>query len=130
MIGHAYFGQTLGKRALHIEVKRLNGRRLGLVRSLVRTAASLWGPIFLGVIILFTQGIGALTNSIGKLAELDEAKALLGPVVATYVLHSLLYGAGILLAAFNRRHRAFHDFCAGSHVLYKFRAPAAVKARK
>jgi len=129
VIGHAYFGQTLGKRALHIEVKRLNGRRLGLVRGLVRTAASLWGPIFLGVLILFTQGIGALTTSIGKLAELDDAKALLGPVVATYVLHSLLYAGGILLAAFNKRHRAFHDFCAGSHVLYKFRAPAAAKAR-
>lgn len=130
VLSHAYFGQTLGKRALHIEVKRLDGRPLGFVRGVIRVAASLWGPIFLGAIILFTQGIGALTNSIGKLAELDEAKALLGPVVATYVLHSLLYGAGILLAAFNKRHRAFHDFCAGTHVLYKFRAPAGSKTRR
>jgi uncharacterized RDD family membrane protein YckC len=130
VLAHAYFGQTLGKRAMRIEVKRLDGRRLGLVRGLVRTAASLWGPIFLGMTILFTQGISALTNSIGKLAELDEAKTLLGPVVATYVLHSLLYGGGILLAAFNRRHRAFHDFCAGSHVLYKFRAAEVSKTKK
>ena len=131
VIGHAYFGQTLGKRALRIEVRRLDGRRLGFVRGLIRTAASLWAPIYLGILILFTQGISALTNSIGKLAELDEAKSLLGPVVATYVLHSLLYAGGILLAALNRRHRAFHDFCAGSHVLYKFRAPPApAKSRR
>lgn len=130
VFGHAYFGQTLGKKAMRIEAKRLDGRRLGFVRGLVRTAASLWGPIFLGIIILFTQGISALTDTIGKLAELDEAKALLGPVVATYVLHSLVYGAGILLAAFNRRHRAFHDYCAGSHVLYKFRAPQVSKTQK
>jgi uncharacterized RDD family membrane protein YckC len=129
VLTHAYFGQTFGKWALHIEVKRLDGRRLGLLRGLIRTAASLWGPIFLGVLILSTQGISAFTSSIGKLAELDEAKALLGPVVATYVLHTLLYGGGIILAAFNRKRRAFHDFCAGSHVLYKFRAPVAVKVR-
>jgi uncharacterized RDD family membrane protein YckC len=96
-----------------------------MIRGLIRTAASLWGPIFLGILILSTQGISALTTSIGKLAELEEAKSLLGPVVATYVLHSLLYASGIVLAAFNRRHRAFHDFVAGTHVLYKFRAPVA-----
>lgn len=129
VLAHAYLGQTFGKWALHIEVKRLDGRRLGLLRGLVRTAASLWGPIFLGVLILSTQGITAFTNSVGKLAELDEAKALLGPVVATYVLHTLLYGGGIILAGFNRKRRAFHDFCAGTHVLYKFRAPVAAKAR-
>lgn len=128
IISHAYGGQTLGKWALRIEVKRLDGRPLGLLRALVRTAASLWGPIFLGVLILLTQGISALTTSIGKLAELEEVKALLGPVVATYVLHSLVYAGGIVLAAFNKRHRAFHDFCAGSHVLYKFRAPVKKKS--
>jgi uncharacterized RDD family membrane protein YckC len=125
VLAHAYFGQTLGKRALRIEVRRLDGRRLGMIRGIIRTAASLWGPIFLGILILSTQGISALTTSIGKLAELEEAKSLLGPVVATYVLHSLLYASGIVLAAFNRRHRAFHDFVAGTHVLYKFRAPVA-----
>lgn len=130
ILAHSFFGQTLGKWALRIEVRRLDGRRLGLLRGLVRTAASLWAPIFLAILILSTQGIGALTSSIGKLAELDDAKSLLGPIVATYVLHSLLYGGGILLAAFNRRHRAFHDFVAGTHVLYKFRAPvAATKSR-
>ncbi len=126
VLAHAYFGQTTGKWALRIEVRRLDGRRLGFLRSLIRTAASLWGPIFLAILILSTQGIVALTSSIGKLAEIDDARSLLGPIVATYVLHSLLYAGGILLAAFNRRHRAFHDYCAGSHVLYKFRAPVAV----
>ncbi len=124
IIGHAFFGQTLGKRAMRIEVRRLDGRYLGLGRTLIRTAATLWGPIFLGILILFNQGVGGLATSIGKLAELDEAKALLAPVAATYVLHTLLYGAGIVMAAFNRRHRAFHDYCAGSHVLYKFRTTA------
>lgn len=129
VLAHAYFGQTTGKWALRIEVRRLDGRPLGLLRSIVRTVVSLWAPIFLGILILSTQGIGALTNSIGKLAEIDDAKSLLGPVVATYVLHSLLYAAGILFAAFNRRHRAFHDYVAGTHVLYKFRAPVvAVKS--
>ncbi len=128
IIGHGHFGQTLGKRALHIEVCRLDGRKLGIGRAMIRTLATLWGPIFLGLLILLTQGISALTNSIGKLAELAEAKALLGPIVATYVLHTLVYAAGIALAAFNRRHRAFHDYCSGSHVLYKFRAPKLSKS--
>lgn len=127
VLSHAYGGQTIGKRALHIEVKRLDGRPLGFFRALVRVAASLWGPIFLGILILTTKGISALTTSIGQLAELEEAKALLGPVVATYVLHSLVYAGGILLAAFHPRHRSFHDICAGSHVLYKFRAPVKNK---
>lgn len=127
--GHAYFGQTLGKRALHIEVRRLDGRKLGVGRAMIRTVATLWGPVFLGILILWTQGISGLTNSIGKLAQLDEAKALLGPVVATYVLHTLVYAAGIALAAFNQRHRAFHDYCAGTHVLYKFRAPKVTKTQ-
>jgi uncharacterized RDD family membrane protein YckC len=119
---HAYWGQTIAKYALRIQVVRLDGKPLGLARSLLRTAVSLWLPFFVGLLMLWTQGLSGLTTNISKLAELEEAKDLIVPIIVGNVLLTLLYGAGFAVAALHREKRAVHDLCAGSHVLYRLRA--------
>jgi uncharacterized RDD family membrane protein YckC len=121
--GHAYFGQTLGKYLLRIQVRRLDGARLGVPRAFGRTAAALWLPFLTGLLILWTEGLSGLRGSILQLAQLGTARTLVLPFVVTNVTLTLLFAAGLLLAAVHRQKRAAHDLLAGSEVI--FRMPGA-----
>jgi uncharacterized RDD family membrane protein YckC len=127
---HAYRGQTLAKYALRIQVLQLDGRPLGLARSLARTAVSLWLPCFAGLLILSTQGLSGLTIGISKLTELEGAKDLIVPIIVSNVLLTLVYGAGFGIAALHPEKRTVHDLCAGSHVLYRLRAQTTKDRKK
>jgi len=119
---HAFFGQTLGKYLLRIQVRRVDGSRLGVWRSLGRTFAALWLPFVLGFSTFWTRGLGGVKNSILQLAQLDTARDLIAPVVVTNATLTLLFASGFLLAAVHRGKRAAHDFLAGTEVV--FRIPA------
>ncbi len=119
-LAHAYWGCTLPKWALSLRVRRRDGTQLGLVRSAVRTFVSLWLPFFLGAITLKTQGASHLRKLVEQLqpVEADEARSLVLAFAITHGLLTLMYAAGLAMAAFDRERRAFHDLLVGSEVTY------------
>lgn len=116
---HAVFGQTLGKYLLRIQVRRMDGGKLGVKWSLARTVVALWLPFVLGISVLWTKGFDDLRDNILQLAQLGTAKSLIGPIVVTNVTLTLLFASGLLLAAVHRQKRAVHDFVAGTEVIFR-----------
>jgi uncharacterized RDD family membrane protein YckC/tRNA A-37 threonylcarbamoyl transferase component Bud32 len=126
-LGHALWGQTAGKYLMNLIVRRPNGHRLGMLRSLARTVASMWLPFLVGVVILLTEGRSELKATIERMqpAELDAFQSLLVAIVIGNALLTLLYVGGLLLAAFHPQKRAAHDLVVGSEVVYKLRSKKA-----
>ncbi len=120
-LAHARYGQTIGKFLLHLQVRRTDGGRLGIGRSLARTVASMWFPFLTGLVILLTQGGGGLTLAIEQiqLTDVDAFQALVLGVAVSNLLSSLLFAAGLALAAFHPGKRAMHDLVVGSEVVYR-----------
>jgi uncharacterized RDD family membrane protein YckC len=122
---HAYFGQTVGKRLLRIEVQRTNGARLGLPRAAARTLASMWMPFVVGFMLLMTGGVPLLRSVLERVqpAELQELRTFAVAVAASNGVLTLLYAAGLALAAFHPQKRAAHDLIVGSQVVYRLHEP-------
>lgn len=120
---HATWGQTAGKYLMSLRVRGVDGKPLGWGRSLARTIASMWLPFLAGLVILLTQGRGGLTLAVQQiqLSNVDAFQALVLAVAVSNVLLSLLYAAGLALAAFHPRKRAVHDLVVGSEVVYRLR---------
>jgi hypothetical protein len=83
----------------------------------------MWLPFLVGLVILLTRGAEALERSLEHLqpAELDSLKGLLIAVAIGNALLSLLWVAGLVLAAFHPSKRAAHDLVVGSRVVYRLR---------
>jgi uncharacterized RDD family membrane protein YckC len=118
-LAHAYFGRTLAKHLLRIEVQRLDGSRLGLPRALARTLVGLWLPFLVGLLVFRSEGLSGLKGTITQLAEFEGAKALVVPFAVGNGLLTLLYLAGVGVAAVHHEKRALHDLVAGSRVVYR-----------
>jgi uncharacterized RDD family membrane protein YckC/tRNA A-37 threonylcarbamoyl transferase component Bud32 len=126
-VAHAWAGQTAGKYLMNLQVRRADGRRLGYGRSTARTLASLWLPFLAGLVILLSEGRSELRLTIERMQprELDAFQALLLAIVIGNALLTLLYVAGLGLAAFHPQKRAAHDLVVGSEVVYKLRPARA-----
>jgi uncharacterized RDD family membrane protein YckC len=123
-VGHAFFGQTLGKYLLNIEVRRSHGGgRIGLWRAVARTLVAMWLPALIGVVILLTQGRHHLAEMIDNMkpSELSDFRGVVVAFVVSNVLLSLLYAVSIGIAAFHPHKRAVHDFLGSSEVVYRLR---------
>ncbi len=122
-VAHATRGQTLGKLLMNLRVRSTDGSSLGFGRSLARTVASMWLPFFAGLVILLTEGRGGLQLAIRQiqLTDVDAFKGLVLAVALGNVLLSLLYAAGLALAAFHPEKRAAHDLLVGSEVVYRLK---------
>jgi uncharacterized RDD family membrane protein YckC len=120
---HATRGQTLGKYLLNLQVRRMDGGKLGYGASAARTVASMWLPFLVGLVILITQGRGGLELAVQQiqLSDVDAFKGLVFAVLLGNVLLSLLYAAGLALAAFHPQKRAVHDLIVGSEVVYRLK---------
>jgi uncharacterized RDD family membrane protein YckC len=120
-LAHARFGQTLAKYFLRIRVHRPDGSRLGIGRSALRTVIALWAPVVVGVMILYAQGAPGLEETIERLQpqELEQLQSLLMAIGISNGFLSLLYGAGLAMAAFHPTKRAIHDLVVGSVVTYR-----------
>jgi uncharacterized RDD family membrane protein YckC len=120
-LGHAFLGQTLAKVLLKIKVTRPNGARIGLIRSVIRTVVSLWGPFLIGATILWFQGWQRLLNTVSSLnpADVGDLQQLLVAMAISNGLLTLLFFAGLALAGFHPQKRALHDLVVGSVVQYK-----------
>jgi len=124
-LGHAYFGQTLSKYLMRIEVRRVDGARLGIVRALVRTLVSMWLPFLVAGLTFVTKGIQQLSVFLKRIepsmqpADIAQFKTLIIAIVITHALLTILWMAGLAVAAFHPRKRALHDLVVGSEVVYK-----------
>lgn len=122
-LAHATRGQTLGKFLMNLYVRRPDGRPLGFGRSLARTVASMWLPFFAGFVILLTEGRGGLSVAVHQiqLTNVDAFRGFVFAVALGNALLSLLYVAGLALAAFHPEKRAAHDLIVGSEVVYRLK---------
>jgi uncharacterized RDD family membrane protein YckC len=129
-LGHAYFGQTIAKYFLRIRVVRLDGTRLGLARAFARTLASLWFFVIAGGSVALYSGYGKLLSIVELVRpdQIDQAQQLLIAGAISNGMLTLLFSAGLLLAAFQRQKRAFHDLLVGSMVVYTVGAPRVAPA--
>jgi uncharacterized RDD family membrane protein YckC len=121
--GHAYYGQTIAKYVLRLQVQRQDGTRLGLGRSLARTVIAMWLPFLIGLGSIWTQGFGSFEITVTQLAKVDAARALVVPMLLGNVTLALLWAGGLTLAAFDRQKRAIHDHLIGSRVVYRLGSP-------
>jgi tRNA A-37 threonylcarbamoyl transferase component Bud32/uncharacterized RDD family membrane protein YckC len=122
-LAHATRGQTLGKFLMNLSVRRPDGQMLGYGRSLARTVASMWLPFFAGLVILLTEGRGGLSVAIHQiqLTDVDAFRGFVFAVALGNALLTLLYVAGLGLAAFHPEKRAAHDLIVGSEVVYRLK---------
>ncbi|APR85754.1 serine/threonine protein kinase [Minicystis rosea] len=120
---HAFYGQTAGKYVLRLQVQREDGTRLGLGRALLRTVIAMWLPFLIGLGSIWTQGFGSFEVTVTQLSKLDAARALVVPMLLGNVALALLWGGGLVVAAFDRKKRAVHDFVVGSRVVYRLGSP-------
>jgi uncharacterized RDD family membrane protein YckC len=120
-VGHAYFGQTLAKYLLRIEVRKVGGGHLGFVRSLLRTVTSMWLPFLVGMLTFAKSGIAQLRVFFDRMkpSEMAQLKTLLIAVAIANALLTILWVAGLAMAAFHPRKRALHDLIVDSEVVYK-----------
>jgi uncharacterized RDD family membrane protein YckC len=124
-IAQARYGYTLGKYLFRIEVKRLDGTRLGYGRSAARTITSLWLPMVYAVLGLARKWIPQLDNLAehAQRSHPDVFTLLVVLTVFIQIMLLLLYAAGLVMAAFQRNKRAFHDYVVGSQVTYRLANP-------
>jgi uncharacterized RDD family membrane protein YckC len=122
-IGHGFFGATLPKYLLAIRVQRPDGRAIGLLRSMLRTFAALWLQFSIGALTFFTKGPMALAHELRQLqpTESTQFKMFIFAIAVSHGLLSILYAAGLVLAAFHPRRRALHDVLVDSDVVYRIR---------
>jgi uncharacterized RDD family membrane protein YckC len=127
-IAHAFFGQTLAKLAFAIRVQRPDGHAIGLFRALVRTVVSLWLPFVVGVTTLFTRGATHVRTLIEHMTprESAELQSIVMAIAISHGVLTLLYLGGLAFAAFDRRHRAFHDLLVDSEVVYRIREETVI----
>ena len=119
----AWRGQTIGKYLFNLEVRRLDGSPLGPLRAVARTIVSLWLPFLAGLTILLTEGHEQLGVVIERMqpTELAAFQTLVVAIAVGNALLSLLFVAGLALAAFHPQKRAAHDLVIGSQVVYRLR---------
>jgi serine/threonine-protein kinase len=116
-------GQTLAKYFLNIRITRVDGARLGLPLALARTLLSLWMPFAAGITILLYKGTDKLRTTIEQLQpqELGALQDLVAAIALSHGFLTLLYLAGLALAAFHPQKRALHDLLVGSVATYRLR---------
>tara|TARA_B100001750_G_scaffold107448_1_gene84923 strand:- start:533 stop:2032 length:1500 start_codon:yes stop_codon:yes gene_type:complete len=119
--GHATRGQTLAKYLLKIQVRRTDGHRLGWGRALARTVLSLWMPLVVGMAIFAAYGFDGVVTTIEQLriGEAGRMQTVILSLALGNGLLSLLYGAGLALAAFHPQKRSVHDLITGTVVRYR-----------
>ncbi len=117
--GHAYYGKTLGKHALRLEVQSVSGERIGPRRAIERTLSAMWLPILMGLEIAWTEGVSGLKGSIVQLSRVEGAKSIIGAILISHVVLAFLYAGGFVVTALSRQKRALHDIIAGTQVVYR-----------
>ena len=119
IIGHARWGQTIGKRLVNIRVRTLDGQPIGWAQAWRRSSVD----IALGTASLLSYAIVLARIPAGEFDALDwqaisERYDAIRPWWAQAVdyLYFAWLASEIVSVLFNRRRRALHDFVAGTVV--------------
>jgi uncharacterized RDD family membrane protein YckC len=120
IVGHARWGQTIGKGVVGIRVLDLSGRRIGWRQAVRRSSVD----IVLGILAVVTYwltivGIPATELAARPWPEVHDRYVALRPwwaAAVEYVYFAWL-GSEVVSVLFNRRRRALHDFIAGTVVV-------------
>ncbi|MBA3889804.1 MAG: RDD family protein [Gemmatimonadaceae bacterium] len=128
VLGHALFGQTIGKRIARIRVVDTGGARIGWRRATRRSAVDIaLGTLSIIAYIAVLQQISAAEfaalDYAATQARYDEIRPWWA-AGAEYLYWAWL-ASEIVSVLFNRRRRALHDFIAGTVVV---RDPGAATA--
>jgi len=120
-IGHALYGQTVAKYFLRIRVQRVDGTKLGPIRSLLRTFSALWFPFYVVLLGFAVQGVPGLMGLADNLdpTQLDTLRQFGVGIVLGNAIPALFWFAGLGLAAFHPQKRALHDLLVGTLVVYR-----------
>ncbi len=129
-LGHAYAERTVGKALLRLRVRRPEGGRLGLGRSLARTVGSLWMPMLAAATVALSQGFPELMEKLEKLDPryMGELQGMLAAMAISHGVMTLAYLAGLSVVFFHPQKRALHDLVADSVVIYEPEAGAGEAA--
>ncbi len=86
----------------------------------MRTVLSMWFPFVAALVIVMTSGVSPLLAAVERMqpAELDAFRGLVAAVIVGNAALSLLYFAGLALAAVHPQKRSLHDLAAGTVVVY------------
>jgi thiol-disulfide isomerase/thioredoxin/uncharacterized RDD family membrane protein YckC len=121
----SYYGATLGKMALHIEVVGENGERLDLRRAYLRFSPFLVTTLIgeLAAIWILSNAPLATVSGLGAWSQFVAANPT--PLSSIHSVVNLLVGLECVAAAFTYRKRAGHDFLAKSYCVHKFEKVSA-----
>jgi len=119
-VAHSLLGQTPGKWLMNVQVRCIDGSKLGLARSLARTLTSLWLPLLIGLTFVLTAGSSGLALALSQIRHQDLgafARLLTGLALGNSLLLAL-YLAGLVVAFLGKEKRAVHDLLAKTEVVY------------
>jgi uncharacterized RDD family membrane protein YckC/predicted Ser/Thr protein kinase len=119
IVTHRMFGQTLGKRLLHLQVTDLAGARPSWKAAGLRFAAFGWAPLVWGVfavVLYYIYRDDLISFQLSRLTLRHLGRPLAYIAVSTFLL--LGYLSGFLLAAFHPRRQALHDLLVRTEVTY------------
>jgi uncharacterized RDD family membrane protein YckC len=117
--GHARFGQTVGKYAMHIRVVRTNGERIGWREAWLRSSVDI-GFTIPWVIALFIALAAISDQDYASVSRRQRTRNLnaLKPTWDGWVSKAdqIWFWSELIVMLFNKRRRALHDFIAGTVV--------------
>jgi uncharacterized RDD family membrane protein YckC len=128
IIGHRYWGQTLGKRLFRLRIQG-STRAISVPGLSLRFFVTLWGPILAAVFTLARGGWDLPAPLREALAGLwqgspGSAEAFVLEA-APQLLILVLWAVGFAVAAIDEKTRALHDFIGRTRVIYAMRPDAA-----
>ena len=110
IILHFYYGKTLGKMAMKVKVTDTFGEDINLGQSITRSLPQL-------VPVLFMAGFGVLLSSSAQQVDESEKAFAENVINYTYAATMIWNVADIIVALSNDKHRALHDYIAGTVVV-------------
>jgi uncharacterized RDD family membrane protein YckC len=131
IVGHAIWGQTLGKRVTRIRVVDVSGRPIGWRQAVRRSSVD----IALGAITTIAYAwvifrIPAAEFETLRWLQVQERYDAIRPawVVATEYAYWAWLASEVVSVLFNKRRRALHDFIAGTVVVREAQGPSGLGA--
>lgn len=127
IVGHALWGQTVGKHVVGIRVRTIDARHIGWVEAWRRSAVDIVLGTFslAATLTVFSRIPAGEFGGLGYWAIMERYDAMRPEwtVLAEYLYLAWL-ASEVVSVLFNRRRRALHDFIAGTIVTHEL--PGAI----
>lgn len=105
---HYFKGQTIGKAAMKLKVLDISERPISLAQAVIRSLPQML-PIIISASLMISAGFSSTNN---------EVSDTFGDVItAFYGFYAVFIIGEIISALFTDKHRALHDYLAGTVVV-------------